>query len=115
MDEAMEGLMRLSPTGALSSRDFIEEIARQVSILLDEDRHFDKRESARLIGISVSGLQSRLNEIPHFRIGKKILFRKRDLLRWMERNRHHPVDLRQVADRIIDDLDRCSTRKKEEL
>ena len=32
------------------------------------------------------------DEIPNYRIGKKILVRKQDVIAWLEEKRHHPED-----------------------
>ena len=58
--------------------------AREILAYVDRDRYLDKREAAAYTSLSIRNLEARLDEIPHFRVGKKILFKKSELDRWME-------------------------------
>jgi excisionase family DNA binding protein len=68
---------------------------------LDRDRYMPKSEAAVYMGISVSNVEKQLNSIPHFRVGVKVLFRKSELDRWMEKHREKPADL--DLDRLADE------------
>jgi excisionase family DNA binding protein len=72
---------------------------------LTQDRYMGKREAAAYTGLSTRTLESNLDEIPHFRVGKKILFKKSELDRWMETHREgdsHSLD--RIVDGAIESL-----------
>ncbi len=77
---------------------------REVIRYLETERFLDKREAAEFLRISVRNLTSRIREIPHFRLGKKILFKLCELKRYMEVNRERITDLDQVIDEVLTDL-----------
>ena len=89
-------------------REVLEEIA-------DRDRHLPKLEAFAYLGMSVSNIEKRLAEIPHFRVGVKVMFRKSELDRWMEKHRERPADL--DLDRLADEAVRAvlGTRKNKAL
>jgi len=39
--------------------------------------------------------------VPHFRLGKKLLFKTIELDQWMESHREHIIDLRFMADEAV--------------
>ena len=57
---------------------------QEVLLYFSQDRYLDKKEAAAYTSLSTRNLESRLPEIPHYRVGKKILFKKSELDRWME-------------------------------
>jgi excisionase family DNA binding protein len=69
---------------------------------LDADRHMGKREAAEFLGLGVRTIEGMLDEIPHFRVGAKVLFRRSELVAWMDRHREQTT----AADwkRIVDDV-----------
>jgi len=71
--------------------------------LLDADRHIGKREAAAFLGMSVRKIEGLLADIPHFRVGGQVLFRKSELIAWMNRHREHTsaADLARLADDVI--------------
>ncbi len=72
---------------------------------LAQDRYMGKREAAEYTSLSIRTLESRLGEIPHFLVGKKILFKKSELDQWIERFREgdsHNLD--RIADEAIESL-----------
>ena len=73
---------------------------------VDHDRYLDKREAAEYTSLSTRTLEGRLSEIPHFRVGKKILFKKSELDRWMETYREggSSRNLERIADEAIASL-----------
>ncbi len=89
-------------------REALEEIA-------DRDRYFPKSEASAYLGMSVSNIEKRLASIPHFRVGSKVMFRKSELDRWMEKHREKPADL--DLDRLADEAVRAvlGTRKNAAL
>ena len=76
---------------------------QEVLAYLDRDRYMPKSEAAAYLGISVSNIEKQLVSLPHFRVGAKVLFRKSELDRWMEKHREKPadVDLDRIADEAL--------------
>ncbi len=78
---------------------------QEVLLYFDRDRYMDKRAAAEYTSLSVRNLESRLSEIPHFKIGQKILFKKSELDRWLERFREGGTqNLDRIADEAIESL-----------
>ena len=77
---------------------------QEVIAYVDRDRYLDKREAARYTSLSIRNLESRLPEIPHFRVGKKILFKKSELDRWMEQFREGGNNLDLIVDETLSSL-----------
>jgi excisionase family DNA binding protein len=77
-------------------REVLEEIA-------DRDRYLAKSEASAYLALSVSNIEKRLSEIPHFRVGAKVMFRKSELDRWMQQHRENSadLDLARIADEAI--------------
>jgi len=70
-----------------------------------QDRYLGKREAAEYTSLSTRTLEGRLDKIPHFRVGKKILFKKSELDRWMEQYREGGnQNLDRIADEAIESL-----------
>jgi len=77
---------------------------QEVLLCFDRDRYMDKRTAAEYTSLSVRNLEARLPEIPHFRVGNKILFKKSELDHWMETHREGTQNLdRSALDRIADE------------
>ncbi len=79
--------------------------AREILAYVDRDRYLDKKEAAAYTSLSTRNLEARLDEIPHYRVGKKILFKKSELDRWMETHReggNHNLD--RIADEAMESL-----------
>ena len=74
---------------------------QEILAYLDRDRYMPKSEASTYLGISVSNIEKQLVSLPHFRVGAKVLFRKSDLDRWMEKHREKPADF--DLDRITDE------------
>ena len=73
---------------------------------LAEDRYLSEREARRYLSLSERKLRNHLTEIKHYRVGTKLLFKKSDLDRWMERHleRSAELDLDQLADQVMKDV-----------
>ena len=81
---------------------------QEILSYVDQDRYLDKRQAAEYTGLSTRTLESRLDEIPHFRVGKKILFKKSELDHWIEQFRESSS---QDFDAMVDDvLDKVKTK-----
>ena len=94
-------------TATAAEKERIEESlisVREVLAYLETDRYLDLKEAAssrkgQRIGylpLSEKTLREHLNEIPHFRYGKKIIFKKSELDRFMETFRVLDQDLDQA-------------------
>ena len=66
---------------------------REVLAYLETDRFMDLKEAAEYLPLSERTIRQHLNEIPHFRYGKKIIFKKSELDRFMETFRVLDQDL----------------------
>jgi excisionase family DNA binding protein len=58
------------------------------------DKYLSRDEAAQYIGISLNQLSELLKEphpLPVFRIGRRLIFRPRDIDEWIERLRVSPV------------------------
>ena len=73
---------------------------KEVLLHFSQDCYLDKKEAASYTSLSTRNLEARLSEIPHFRVGKKILFKKSELDHWMEQFRE---DDSRNLDLIADD------------
>ena len=73
---------------------------QEVLLYFSQDRYMNKREAAAYTSLSTRNLEARLSEIPHYRVGKKILFKKSELDHWMEQFREGGT---QNLDRIVDE------------
>jgi excisionase family DNA binding protein len=71
---------------------------------LQKDSYWPLNRTAEYLGISPRSLQRRRSEIPHYRLGRKTLFRLSDLDEWMARYRRDPAvkDLRTLLKEISD-------------
>ena len=57
---------------------------REVLAYLAQDRYFTLKQSSEYLGISTRTIRDRLDEIPHYRVGSKmLLFKKSELDEWM--------------------------------
>ena len=71
----------------------------------NRDRYMDKREAATYTSLSTRTLEERLREIPHFRVGRKVLFKKSELDRWIEQFREGGAqNLDRIADEAIESI-----------
>ncbi len=78
---------------------------QEVLLHFDRDRYMGKREAAEYTSLSVRNLEARLPEIPHFRVGQKILFKKSEVDRWMETYREGGAqNLDRIADEAIESI-----------
>ena len=65
----------------------------------------NKRAAAAYTGLSPRTLEGRLGEIPHFRVGKKLLFKKSEIDVWMETYREGGTrNLDRIADEALESI-----------
>ncbi len=78
---------------------------QEVLLYFSQDRYMNKREAATYISLSTRTLEERLREIPHFRVGRKVLFKKSELDRWIEQFREGSAqNLDRIADEAIESI-----------
>ena len=90
----------------LDDRD-IERIANKVAELLKALLKSSFQKDAQELILDVNGLASylkvtkswvyertHLNEIPHYKIGKFTRFKKKEIDKWLEENKHLPIKVR---------------------
>jgi hypothetical protein len=70
--------------------------------LLDADRFLDKRQSAEFCGVGIRTLESW--PIPKYRPSGKVLYRKRELIAFLEAHREIPTQPEVNIDAIADDV-----------
>ena len=81
---------------------------QEVLLYFSQDRYMNKREAATYISLSTRNLEARLPEIPHYRVGKKILFKKSEIDKWMETYREGGTqNLDRIADEVIESIRGC--------
>ena len=73
----------------------------EILAYLRQDRYLSKKEAVKYLALSERTISKRLPEIPHFRVGSKVLFLKSELDQWME---HYRESTRELdLDRIVED------------
>ena len=78
---------------------------QEVLLYFSQDRYLDKKEAATYTSLSTRTLEGRLDEIPHYRVGTKILFKKSELDRWMEAYREGGArNLNSLVDETLEAL-----------
>ncbi len=61
---------------------------REILAYLDQDRYLSLAQASEYLGISTRTLRDRLDEIPHRRVGTRILlFKKSELDAWLDQYR----------------------------
>ena len=67
---------------------------------VQNDHFMGKVKASQYLGISIRNIENRLEEIPHFRVGRKLLFKRSELDAWMEfyRESGNGCDLKALAD-----------------
>lgn len=86
------------PQGTVSVRDILK--------YFDRDRYLSLSDSVEYLCLSERTVRGLLPEIPHFRVGKKLLSKKSELDQWMEHFREDPgdPDVKGIADEIVERL-----------
>jgi len=78
---------------------------QEVLLYFSQDRYMNKREAAAYTSLSTRNLEARLPEIPHYRVGRKVLFKKSELDRWIEQFREGGAqNLDRIADEAIESI-----------
>lgn len=48
------------------------------------DRVIGVKEARPILGVSREAIYKHVDELPHFRVGRRVLFRERDLIAWRD-------------------------------
>ncbi len=88
--ELTERHMKRQPTGTVSVRELL---AYQ-----DRDRYMDLQEAAEYLCLSQRTLRGHLKSIPHYRYGRKIIFKRSTLDQWLEQFLVQNDDLEQALE-----------------
>ncbi len=74
---------------------------REILAYLDQDRYLSLAQASEYLGISTRTLRDRLDEIPHRRLGTRLLlFKKSELDAWLEQYREGGKD---ELDELVDE------------
>jgi len=80
--------------------------ASEILAYLDQDRYLNFAEAAKYLSVSTRFIRDRLDEIPHRRIGVKILlFKKSELDTWLDQYREGgKEELSELVDGVLADV-----------
>jgi excisionase family DNA binding protein len=75
----------------------------EILAYLEQDRYLSKKDASKYLALSVRTMDSWIYEIPHYRVGKKMLFKKSELDKWMERYRESPqkINLNSIVEDAV--------------
>ncbi len=89
----------------IAERERIEESlisVREVLAYLVQDCYLNLTEASEYLSISTRSIRDRLDGIPHYRVGSKLLlFKKSELDTWMEQHRVWPEDVEGLVDDVL--------------
>jgi len=73
---------------------------------LSQDRYLSLSDTCEYTSLSERTLRERLSEIPHFRVGSKLLFKKSELDAWMLQYREciDQPDLDSIVDEVVESV-----------
>ena len=80
----------------------VEEILAQLS----QDRYLCLSETSEYINLSERTIREKLSEIPHFRVGSKVLFKKSEVDEWMQQYREiaEDSDISSIVDEVVESV-----------
>ncbi len=78
----------------------------EILAYINQDRYLSLSEAVAYLNLSERTIRERLLEIPHFRVGSKLLFRKSELDAWLlrYRERSSEMDLGKIADEALEGI-----------
>src|SRR6185503_13741254 len=84
----------------------IKELEGQVSVrevleYLRTDYYLDKKAAASYLSLSARTIEERLHEIPHYLVGRKLLFKRSQLDAWVESHGRSKQNLHEIADEVF--------------
>jgi excisionase family DNA binding protein len=71
---------------------------QEILAYIERDRYMSLNEAVRYLALSERTLRERLRQIPHSRVGAKLLFRKSELDGWMQKHGEHSPCAPQIFD-----------------
>ncbi len=90
MDQVLQGLVSV----------------KEVIAYLNQDRYLSLSEAIEYLNLSERTIRKLLPEIKHHRVGSKLLFKKSDLEKWMEKHieKNDWPDLDLMVDEVMEGL-----------
>jgi len=79
---------------------------REILSYIDSDRYMTLERVLEYLPLSERNIRERLPEIPHYRVGKRLLFKKSELDLWMENHRENgeQLDLKHIAEEVLEKI-----------
>ena len=77
---------------------------REILAYVSPDCYLNRTEAAKYLGISKRNIRARVlsKDIPHYRVGGKLLFKKSELDQWMVKFREGgKEELRELVDEVV--------------
>jgi len=73
---------------------------------LNQDRYLSLSETSEYVNLSERTIRERLSEIPHFRVGSKLLFKRSELDEWMLQYRegNNEPDISSMVDEVVESV-----------
>ncbi len=86
------------PTGTIS--------VHEVLAYVQNDRYMTLAQTLEYLPLSERNIRERLSEIPHYRVGKRLLFKKSELDSWMQgyREEAEELDIRALAEQALEKI-----------
>ena len=90
--------MTEAPEGTVSVREILPYI--------DSDRYLAFEQVLEYLPLSERNIRERLPEIPHYRVGRRLLFKKSELDFWMQgyREETEELDIRAIAKQALEKI-----------
>ena len=76
---------------------------QEILAYIDRDRYMSLADTVVYLALSERTLRERLPQIPHYRVGTKLLFRKSELDGWMQKHKEYSgsLDLDRLAEEAM--------------
>jgi len=71
-----------------------------------ENQFLTIKELSAYLHIKPATLYAKVGDIPHYKVGRLVLFKREDVDQWMEGCRRDPVDVERMAKAILRSTDR---------
>ena len=85
----------LDTLAQLQAKYFVDAIKNDSELqdLLFPPRYLDVNEAADYLKVPLATLYSKVNCIPHSRVGRRLLFSERDLMRWVNSQKSSTLEV----------------------
>jgi len=79
---------------------------QEVILYVQSDRYMNLAQTLEYLPLSERNIRNRLSGIPHYRVGKKLLFKRSELDLWMENHRENggELDLKRTAEEVLEKI-----------